>query len=253
MRGARAGEHDMAEQYDTVGTRYEQFKDSAPLPIPERHTFLKLVGDLHGQRVLDLACGAGYYTRLLKQQGAEEVTGVDISPEMVTLARQREQEHRQGIQFHVANAAELPHLGDFELVTAIYLLNYARTRDELLSMCRGAHTNLVEGGRFIAFTIEPGYALAKSNWAKYGFEVRSETLEDERHVVQARFLTQPPADIEYFRWPASTYEWAMTRAGFRQLEWRPFEIPPEALEKFGEEYWKDYQENPLLVALSGRR
>jgi hypothetical protein len=44
----------------------------------------------------------------------------------------------------------------------------------------------------------------------------------------------------------------MTRAGFRQLEWRPFEIPPEALEKFGEEYWKDYQENPLLVALSGR-
>ncbi|WNG62738.1 class I SAM-dependent methyltransferase [Archangium gephyra] len=243
----------MAEQYDNVGNKYEQFKSSAPLPIPERHTFLKLVGGLHGQRALDLACGAGYYTRLLKQQGAETVVGVDISPEMVALARQREQEHRQGIQFQVSDAARLSHLGDFDVVTAIYLLNYARTRDELLGMCRGAHANLVDGGRFIAFTIEPAFDLAKSNWAKYGFEVRSETLEGERHVAQARFLTEPPADIEYFRWSAATYEWAMTQAGFRQLEWRHFEIPPEAIQRFGADFWKEYQENPLLVVLSGRK
>ncbi|MFY0580884.1 class I SAM-dependent methyltransferase [Cystobacter fuscus] len=154
----------MAEQYDTVGNKYEQFKDTAALPIPERHTFLKLVGDLHGQRALDLACGAGYYTRLLKQQGAENVIGVDVSPEMVAIARQREQEHRQGIQYHVANAAQLPHLGDFHLVTAIYLLNYASTREELLGMCRGAHTNLEQGGRFIAFTIDPNFVLEKGHW-----------------------------------------------------------------------------------------
>ena len=111
----------------------------------------------------------------------------------------------------------------------------------------------MDGGRFIAFTIEPGFDLAKGNWAKYGFEVRRETLEGERHVVQARFLTDPPADIEYFRWSASTYEWAMTQAGFRQLEWRHFEIPPEAMQRFGADFWKEYQDNPLLVVLSGRK
>ncbi|WNG20548.1 class I SAM-dependent methyltransferase [Cystobacter fuscus] len=243
----------MAAQYDTVGNKYEQFKDTAPLPIPERHTFLKLVGDLHGQRALDLACGAGYYTRLLKQQGAENVIGVDVSPEMVAIARQREQEHRQGIQYQVANAAQLPHLGDFHLVTAIYLLNYAFTRDELLGMCRGAYSNLVEGGRFIAFTIDPHFVLEKGNWGKYGFEVLGERLEGERHVARARFHSSPPADVDYCRWSTSTYEWAMTQAGFRQLEWRHFEIPPEAVEKFGAEFWREYRENPLLVALTGRR
>lgn len=243
----------MAEQYDTVGTKYEQFKDTAPLPIPERHTFLTLVGDLHGQCALDLACGAGYYTRLLKQQGAENVIGVDVSPEMVAIARQREQEHRQGIQYQVANAAQLSQLGEFNVVTAIYLLNYASTRDELLSMCRGAYSNLVQGGRFIAFTIDPDFVLEKGHWGKYGFEVLGERLEGERHVAQARFHSSPPADIEYFRWSTSTYEWAMTQAGFRQLEWRHFEIPPEAVEKFGAEFWREYRENPLLVALSGRR
>ncbi|MFY0580883.1 hypothetical protein ACN28S_47525 [Cystobacter fuscus] len=45
----------------------------------------------------------------------------------------------------------------------------------------------------------------------------------------------------------------MTQAGFRQLEWRHFEIPPAAVEKFGAEFWREYRENPLLVALTGRR
>ena len=58
----------MAEQYDSVGSKYEEFKTTATLPIPERHTFLKLVGDARGQRVLDLACGSGHYSRLLKEQ-----------------------------------------------------------------------------------------------------------------------------------------------------------------------------------------
>ncbi|ATB33419.1 class I SAM-dependent methyltransferase [Melittangium boletus] len=243
----------MAEQYDNIGGRYEQFKNTAPLPIPEQHTFLKLVGDLHGQRVLDLACGAGHYSRLLKQQGANEVLGVDISSKMVSVALEREQERPQGIRFHVADATHLPVLGSFHLVTAVYLLNYARTREELASMCGSAYRNLTEGGRFIAFTMEPSFELTKSSWAKYGFDVRRETLEGERHVVQATFLTDPPADIEYLRWPAATYEWAMEQAGFRQLEWKHFEVPPEAIARFGADFWKEYQEHPLLVVLSGRK
>lgn len=243
----------MAEQYDTVGSKYEEFKNSAPLPIPERHTFMKLVGNLHGKNVLDLACGAGHYTRMLKQHGAARTEGVDISPEMVQLARGREQEHRQGIQYHVFDAAALPRLGGFDLVTAVYLLNYASTRDELLRMCRSAFTNLEAGGRFIACTMDPAFDLRRSNWAQYGFEVLSERFEDGRHVCQARFLTQPPAAIEYFRWSAAVYESVLTEAGFREISWHPFEIPAEAITKFGEAFWREYRENPLIVALSCRK
>jgi hypothetical protein len=31
-----------------------------------RYTFLRLIGDLRGKSVLDLACGEGYYTRELR-------------------------------------------------------------------------------------------------------------------------------------------------------------------------------------------
>jgi toxoflavin synthase len=49
-----------------------------------------MVGALGSKRVLDLACGFGFYTRLLKQQGAVQVLGVDISPEMLRLGRAQE-------------------------------------------------------------------------------------------------------------------------------------------------------------------
>ncbi len=243
----------MAEQYDHIGDKYEQFKNTAPLPIPEQHTFLQLLGELRGQRVLDLACGAGHYSRLLKQRGAAEVLGVDISPEMVAVARRREQENPLGVRYQVSDATHLPELGTFDVVTAVYLLNYARTREDLLSMCQSVHRNLADGGRFLAFTIDPSFDLHKSSWVKYGLDVTSERFEAGRHVVQAVFLTQPPAPFEYLRWPAATYEQVMAEAGFKDVRWHPFEVPAEALARFGADFWKDYQDNPLLVVLSGRK
>jgi 2-polyprenyl-3-methyl-5-hydroxy-6-metoxy-1,4-benzoquinol methylase len=56
-----------------------------------------MVGPLEGTRVLDLACGFGFYTRLLKQEGAAQVVGVDLSPEMIRLARANEQAEPLGV------------------------------------------------------------------------------------------------------------------------------------------------------------
>ena len=40
---------------------------------------LRVLGDVVGKRVLDLACGEGFFARTLALQGAR-VTGVDIAP-----------------------------------------------------------------------------------------------------------------------------------------------------------------------------
>ena len=97
-----------------------------------------MVGELAGQRVLDLACGFGFYTRQLKQRGAAQVVGVDISPEMVRLACAKEQEDPTGVEYRVGDSIHLPVLGRFDLVTAVYLLNYAESKDQMLGMCRSA-------------------------------------------------------------------------------------------------------------------
>jgi ubiquinone/menaquinone biosynthesis C-methylase UbiE len=112
-------------QYDHIGSKYDEYARTATLKRAECYTFFHLVGGLSGKRVLDLACGFGYDTRQLKQRGAAQVVGVDISPTMVSLARAKGHEEPAGVEYLVHDAAHLPRLGYFDLVTAVYLLNYA--------------------------------------------------------------------------------------------------------------------------------
>ena len=73
-------------QYDAIAAAYQ---DSKQLPFRkyiEAHSLFEILGDIRGATVLDLACGDGFYTRKIKQAGALEVTGVDLSAEMIKLA-----------------------------------------------------------------------------------------------------------------------------------------------------------------------
>jgi toxoflavin synthase len=75
-------------QYDHIGSKYDEYAQTATLKRAESYTFFRTVGSLEGKRVLDLACGFGYYTRRLKQCGAAQVIRIDISPEMIRLGRE---------------------------------------------------------------------------------------------------------------------------------------------------------------------
>jgi SAM-dependent methyltransferase len=44
--------------------------------------------DVHGMQICDVGCGSGRFVTALAQRGAAHVTGIDIAPEMLTLARQ---------------------------------------------------------------------------------------------------------------------------------------------------------------------
>ena len=49
-----------------------------------------VLGDLTGCEVLELGCGAGFYTRMMLARGAASVVAVDITPEMLeALPRER--------------------------------------------------------------------------------------------------------------------------------------------------------------------
>ena len=101
----------------------------------------KLIGDVRGRLVLDLACGEGYNTRILARKGAK-VTGVDFSEKLIELARREEAEEKLGICYHVLDAADLKEFSSsyFDLVTCFMSLqdieNYEMAISEVARVLR---------------------------------------------------------------------------------------------------------------------
>ena len=80
-------ESQQSTQYDSIGLAYESMK-KLPAALLERQNLQSVITPfITNAKVLDLACGTGYYSRLLLSWGASKVVGVDISPKMVEVAQ----------------------------------------------------------------------------------------------------------------------------------------------------------------------
>ena len=159
----------------------EQYRKTKEVPVRSRieaYSFLKHIGDVTGRKLIDIACGSGDYTRILRRAGAAPVVGFDISEKMINLARDEEAREPLGIDYHVADAAVVVPQQDFDIAVAAYLLVYARDRDQLARMCRGVACRVKPGGRFVTITTNPNlYAFEQvPDYRKYGFQI---TLADQ--------------------------------------------------------------------------
>ena len=148
----------MTTNYDPIAEQYQRSKQQPWRTFIECFTFMELIGDPQGLAVIDIACGEGFYTRMIRQRGAARATGVDLSRGMIDLARSQETQHQLGIDYVVRDARELSATEPFDLAVAAYLLNYARNRDELQSMCNGIARSLKYGGRFVTVGYPAGGA-----------------------------------------------------------------------------------------------
>ena len=155
----------MTTDYDPIAEQYKRSKQQPWRTYIEAFTLMNLIGDPSGKKVIDIACGEGFYTRLLRQRGAEKVTGVDLSERMVELAKAQEAVQQLGIDYVVGDGRDLELGAKYDLAVAAYLLNYARDRGELGDMCKGIARCLRPGGRFVTvncsasldFRVAPSY------------------------------------------------------------------------------------------------
>ena len=133
--------------YDAIADRYRESKWLLFRHYIERYTTFEVLGDLRDRTVLDLACGEGVYARQFKRAGAAEVIGVDISQAMIALAEAEERVDPLGCRYVREDAAAFTPTALVDIVTAVYLLNYARTREDLDRFCHACFRALRPGGR----------------------------------------------------------------------------------------------------------
>lgn len=116
-------------------------------------TFLRVVGEVRGLRVLDLGCGNGYLARRFARAGAR-VVAVDASAAMIDRARARAGSGDLQVEYRIADAAHLSRLqdGGFDLVASNMALMDIEDAEGAL---HEAGRVLRERGRFVASLSHP--------------------------------------------------------------------------------------------------
>jgi 2-polyprenyl-3-methyl-5-hydroxy-6-metoxy-1,4-benzoquinol methylase len=128
----------------------------------EQPSFLALLPDVRGLRVLDLGCGAGQLALYLAQGGAADVVGIDVSERMLGLARAERPHPRVTYRLQAIEDVEFPP-ERFELVASSLAVHYVRDYEGLIR--RSAHW-LVSGGTLVFSTEHPVYTarLPNNGW-----------------------------------------------------------------------------------------
>jgi len=241
----------MTTNYDPIADQYKRSKQQHWRTHIEAFSLMTLVGDPTGLSVLDIACGEGFYSRMLRQRGAAKVTGVDLSEGMIHLARKQECEHQQGIEYFVGDARQLAVTSDYDLAVAAYLLNYAHDRTELRTMCRSVALCLKPGGRFVTVNSNPAlnYSAAPS-YRMYGFETAVKGPWGEGAPIMWRFYLEDGSfEIENYYLDVAAHEEALNSAGFREVRWHAPRLSQDGKAAFGHDYWKTFLEFPPIILI----
>ncbi len=178
------------EGYDLYAGHYD--RTLAHLDSFERYDLFEMLGDVKGKKVLDLGCGTGRMTMNLVKFGAA-VTGVDVSEEMLNLARKK----CRAAEFVLANSENLPfEEGSFDVVVASFLIVHLKglekTFDEVYRV-------LKPGGVFIVTNVNqrkaPKLSLDKGEIVIISFYHRPEDVlsameESFFEVTEERFVKE---------------------------------------------------------------
>ncbi len=239
-------------EYDAFAKEYQDSKQLPFRTYAEQPLLFELIGNVTGKAVLDLGCGEGIYSRKLKAIGAATVVGIDLSSEMIALAKASEQESPLGIDYHVGDGSSIGYLGQFDLVVGSYILNYSRSRAHLEAFCRVIHLNLKPGGRFIGLNDNPANDPDHyDGFRKYGFVKSSPKPRREGDpVTYTMFLPDGSSfSFDNFYLDPETYQKAFSATGFSSMRWVNPVVTEGGVKAFGEGYWQEFRDDPPVVGI----
>ncbi len=181
-----------AADYDGFAAAYSARNDKSLFnAFYERPEMIRLAGDVAGLEVLDAGCGSGPLTEALRAKGAV-VSGFDLSPAMVELARERLGEDAD---VRVADlGAPLPYPDDsFDLVVASLSLHYVEDWTSALAELRRV---LKPGGRLTVSVIHPMvYAIVYPEADYFTLTQYSEDYDYGDETVWMTYWHRPLQDV----------------------------------------------------------
>ena len=147
--------------------------------------------NIAGSKVLDVACGTGEFSVRLAEKGYS-VTGVDLSDEMLAIAKVKADQSGVTIPFYQQNMIELDMGEQFDsIVIFCDSLNYLHTESDVQSTFQRVYEQLKSGGLFMfdvhsVFKIE--HVFAGQTFAD---------VQDEVSYIWNSFEGEEPFSVEH--------------------------------------------------------
>jgi len=203
----------VAEWYDEMLGKGDTYQEKVIAP-----NVLRLVTPHLGQPILDLACGTGYFTRLLKKNGTS-ITGTDISKELLTQAKAHDAKENLAITYHASPAHKMTWASDKAFQTVISVLALQNI-EKLPETLREVARVLRPGGTFIFVINHPVLRIPqKSAW---GFDeekkMQYRRIDKYMNEHEIKIVVHPgqkdsPA-VPSFHRPLQNYFKALASTGF---------------------------------------
>lgn len=242
----------VASWYDKVVNDSDSYQEKVILPNVTR-----IVAAKKGMKVLDLACGQGFFSHALAAQGAR-VTGVDIAPELIEIARKHGGHNEE---FYVASADKLPQFQAASYDAAVCVLAIQNI-EHMAEAFRQVGRVVKPGGRFVLVLNHPTFRIpGKSSW---GFDDKADVqyrrVDAYMSEVRAAIDMHPGAkqagqakgaEVTYsFHRPLQAYSKSLANAGFAILrieEWMSHKESEKGPRKVAED--RARKEIPLFMCL----
>ncbi|MEI6587907.1 MAG: class I SAM-dependent methyltransferase [Candidatus Moraniibacteriota bacterium] len=237
---------DTARMYNANAHEYAEASRRELRELTLRPSLVKHLGNLSGKRVLDLGCGTGNSSRLALSCGAQEVVGVDFSEKEIVAAKGMDK--GKSIEYFVRNAADdLSDLGEFDLATAVLSVHYCTERAMLEKLFSNVQKVLKLNGKFLAVVVP------FSSYDGYGVKISSVTGRegDPSNVSLSDFDGNKFLDFDDIYWSSETYQEVLRKLGF-SVEWLPCIVLEEGIQKYGENFWKQFLDNPIYKIFIAR-
>lgn len=127
----------------------------------------RMIGDVEGKKVLDMGCGEGYFSRFFAKAGAE-VTGIDISEDLIKAAVEEEERDPLEVKYFVADAANLNMLESESFDVAFCYMALLDIRNYEGAICEVSRV-LKTGGKICRFDrASLLHIISSSGWESSG-------------------------------------------------------------------------------------
>jgi ubiquinone/menaquinone biosynthesis C-methylase UbiE len=151
----------VASWYDDTVNNPDSYQSKVILP-----NLLRLAAPKPGEKILDLACGQGYFSHALSAEGSY-VTGIDISPELIDIAK-KHAVHNQ--EFYVLPAHDLSKFKNESYDTVVCVLAIQNI-ERMTDVFREVSRIIKPRGKFILVLNHPAFRIpGKSSW---GFDEKA--------------------------------------------------------------------------------